>query len=96
MGGRSVWLGLIIVVGVALPVGPAQAAGGAAPENAVRLLYAADEICLVQGKPGGFSGRRRVSGWRDPVISILAVPASRRLARCQSRVGVVRCLGGRG
>jgi len=95
MSGRFWRLGLMVVVLCGGAAGTALAGNEASPPGSrVQLLYAPDDTCLVKETPSAGSSRRRSSsGWRDPVISILAAPVTHRLARCQSRIGAVRCLG---
>ncbi|MFD2232427.1 hypothetical protein [Phaeospirillum tilakii] len=98
MNGRGSRLGLVVAV-VCLSAGPAWATDGAAAApvpaaGAVRLVYGGDEICLVDSAPPARASRRPAVSWRDPVVRVLAGAAPRRLARCSSRVGAIRCLGG--
>ncbi|MEO0036360.1 MAG: hypothetical protein RLZZ501_2383 [Pseudomonadota bacterium] len=88
-----------------LSAGPVWATEGAAPApnpapvpeaGAVRLVYGGDEICLVERGAPARASRRQTVSWRDPVVRVLAGGAPRRLARCHSRVGAIRCLGGGG
>ena len=98
MNGRGSRLGLMAVV-FCLSVGPAWAtdgAGAAPAAGPVRLVYGGDEICLVDTAAPARTSRRQAVSWRDPVVRVLAGAAPRRLARCHSRIGAIRCLGGGG